>query len=147
MEPPKFINRKKTNEYFLEVIAMIIYVIGFNYKVVQNKWQGTYKAFDGFDVEKVAKYNEKNMDKLLGNSDIIRNRRKIAAIINNAKTLREISKEHGSVIKWVNKLYKKFEKDPISHDHPYDVGKKTFEMVGEMTIKWFFSSAGKEIEE
>jgi hypothetical protein len=49
-------------------------------------------------------------------------------------------------MKWINKVFKDFEKDPVSVDHPIIVGKQSFEMIGKMTIKWFYMSAGKKVD-
>ena len=143
---PSFLNKKKTDDYYLEVVSFIIFVMGFSFKTVKIKWPGIYKAFNKFNVNKVAKYDEKKLAKLLTNTDIIRNRKKVAAIITNAQRIKAISKEYGSVQKWINKTFKDFEKDPIRNDHPLDVGKKAFHGIGDMTVKWFFWSAGKKIE-
>jgi 3-methyladenine DNA glycosylase Tag len=143
---PDFINKAKTDDYYLEVVAFIIFVMGFSFKTVKVKWPGIHKAFNKFKVNKVATYDERTLKKLLTNKDIIRNRKKVAAIVTNAQRIKAISKEYGSVQKWINKTFRNFEKDPIRNDHPLDVGKKAFHGIGDMTIKWFYWSAGKHME-
>ena len=146
MQEPGFFNRKKTDDYFLEVIAMIIFVSGFRYDIVVKRWPDIFKAFDCFSVEKVSLYDERKIAKLLTNEKIIRNRKKIAAIINNACKLREIKKEHGSVKKWIDWVFKRFRENPVENDHPIDYGSRSFERIGEKTIKWFYWSAGKKVD-
>ncbi len=64
--------------------------------------RGNYReAFDNFDPFKVAGYNKEKIEELMGNSGIIRNRRKITAAITNAKAVLEIQKEFGSFDKYI----------------------------------------------
>lgn len=61
------------------------------------KKRGNYrKAFDGFDPERVALYDQAKIDELLGNPGIVRNRLKIAAAIENAKAFLKVREEFGS---------------------------------------------------
>ena len=69
---------------------------GLSWHTILTKREGYKKAFDNFDIEKVAAYSEKNVEALLQNPAIIRNRLKINATINNAKIILEIQKEYGS---------------------------------------------------
>ena len=69
---------------------------GLNWHTILKKRENYRTAYNGFDVEKVAKYNEKKIEKLMQNAGIIRNHRKIEASINNAKIFLEIQKEFGS---------------------------------------------------
>ena len=69
---------------------------GLSWHTILSKREGYKKAFDNFDIEKVAAYSEKNVEALLQNSAIIRNKLKINATINNAKIILEIQKEHSS---------------------------------------------------
>jgi len=69
---------------------------GLSWSTILKKRQGYKKAFDNFDVKKVASYTQKKVDKLLTNPDIIRNKLKINAAIQNAKCFIEIQKEFKS---------------------------------------------------
>ncbi|MCK4653895.1 MAG: DNA-3-methyladenine glycosylase I [Candidatus Cloacimonetes bacterium] len=69
---------------------------GLSWQTILKKRENYRAAYDGFDVEKVAKYNEKKIEALMQNAGIIRNHRKIEASINNARLFREIQKEFGS---------------------------------------------------
>lgn len=69
---------------------------GLSWYTVLRK-RGNYRiAFDHFDPEKVARYNEQKVQELLGNPGIIRNRAKILAAINNAQRFLEIQEKFGS---------------------------------------------------
>ena len=69
---------------------------GLSWETVLNKRENYRKAFDHFDVQKVAAYDEKKIESLLQNPGIIRNQRKIRSAIRNAKVFIEIQKEFGS---------------------------------------------------
>jgi len=69
---------------------------GLSWYTVLRKRENYRKAFDGFDPKKVAKYDDKKVEQLLGNAGIIRNRAKILAAINNAQRFLEVQKEFGS---------------------------------------------------
>jgi DNA-3-methyladenine glycosylase I len=69
---------------------------GLSWLTVLRKRENYKKAFDHFDVNKVAKYDERKVQELLANEGIIRNRRKIEATIQNAKAFLEVQKEFGS---------------------------------------------------
>ncbi len=69
---------------------------GLSWHTILKKRENYRAAYDGFDVKKVAKYDEKKIEELMQNARIIRNRRKIEASINNAKIFLEIQNEFGS---------------------------------------------------
>lgn len=74
---------------------------GLSWQTVLNKRENYYRAFDNFDVHKIARYGVNDMERLLSDSGIIRNRLKIAATINNAGKVLEIQKEFGSFDKYI----------------------------------------------
>jgi len=69
---------------------------GLSWATVLNKREGYRKAFDNFDIEKVAKYSEKKIAKLLENPEIIRNKLKVNSTVKNAQIILEIQQEFGS---------------------------------------------------
>lgn len=69
---------------------------GLSWLTILKRRSGYYKAFAGFDVQKVARFSEKKIQKLLLNPGIIRNKLKVHATVKNAKHFIEIQKEFGS---------------------------------------------------
>jgi DNA-3-methyladenine glycosylase I len=69
---------------------------GLSWEIILKKREGYRKAFKQFDPKKVAKMTEKDVERLLGDASIVRNRHKIAATVNNAKRFLEVQKEFGS---------------------------------------------------
>jgi|SRR3989344_2244329 len=74
---------------------------GLTWLTVLQKRENYRKAFDNFDANKIAKYDKKKIDDLLSNKGIIRNKLKIAATIQNAKSFLEVQKEFGSFDKYL----------------------------------------------
>jgi len=74
---------------------------GLSWRTVLHKRENYRKAFAGFDPQKVARFTSKEVDKLLLNAGIIRNRLKVEAAINNAKRFLEIQKEFGTFSKYI----------------------------------------------
>jgi 3-methyladenine DNA glycosylase Tag len=81
---------------YFEQLTKAVFQAGFSWQVVNNKWPDFKRAFDGFDIDKVAAYDERDVDRLLRDEGIVRNGRKIAATIANARRFQQIAAEHGS---------------------------------------------------
>lgn len=69
---------------------------GLSWSTILHRREHYRRAFDGFDPAKVAAYKEKDVDRLLSEPGVIRNRRKIESAVNNAKKLLEVQGEFGS---------------------------------------------------
>ena len=74
---------------------------GLSWKCILDKRENMRKAFDNFDYKKISKYDEKKIEELLNDKGIIRNRRKINALIINAKKFMEVQKDFGSFDKYI----------------------------------------------
>ena len=74
---------------------------GLSWATILNKQENFYEAFDNFEIEKVALYDEVKEEELLQNAGIIRNKLKVKAAIVNAQKVLEIQKEFGSFDKYI----------------------------------------------
>ncbi len=74
---------------------------GLSWYTILKKREGYREAFANFDVNKVAQYSEKDVEALIQNPAIVRNRLKIEATVNNAKRFIEIQQEFGSFCKYI----------------------------------------------
>ena len=74
---------------------------GLSWDTILRKRENYRKAFDGFDVNKVARYTDKKIEKLLRDEGIIRNRLKVASAVSNAKAFLEVQKEFGSFDEYI----------------------------------------------
>ncbi|WP_029902916.1 DNA-3-methyladenine glycosylase I [Prevotella sp. 10(H)] len=80
---------------------------GLSWITILRRREGYRKAFAGFDVEKVAKFTDKDVERLMNDEGIIRNRLKIKATITNAQHFIEIQKEFGSFCNYIRSFLPK----------------------------------------
>lgn len=74
---------------------------GLSWETILNKRENYRAAFDGFDAQRVARYDRRKMAQLLRNPGIVRNRLKIASAVRNARALLCVQEEHGSFDRYV----------------------------------------------
>jgi DNA-3-methyladenine glycosylase I len=89
---------------YLEQMTKAIFQAGFSWRVIRAKWPSFLRAFDGFDIDQVADYDVPDRERLLNDASIVRNARKIEATIENARILRRLIAEHGSVWAYLRSL-------------------------------------------
>jgi DNA-3-methyladenine glycosylase I len=109
---------------------------GLSWETILKKKDNFFKAFDDFNIDKVARYTDKKKEKLLQDAGIIRNRLKVEAAISNAKKTREIQKEFGSFKKWLDKNH------PKSKEEWVKLFKETFRFTGGEIVNEFLMSTG-----
>jgi DNA-3-methyladenine glycosylase I len=79
---------------YLEALSRPIFATGMSWRVIEAKWEGIRQAFAGFDPERVAAMTLADVDRLVDDGRVIRNRRKIEAIVGNARRMMELDREH-----------------------------------------------------
>ena len=84
-----------------ELLILEGFQAGLSWECVLNKREAFRKAFDNFDVDKVALYDENKLSSLMGNPEIIRNKRKILASVRNAVAFKAIQNDFGSFDSYV----------------------------------------------
>ncbi len=82
------------DKYLYEMLILESFQAGLSWECVLNKREAFRKAFNNFDIDKICKYDNKKIQELLENPNIIRNKLKINAAINNSKIFKEIQKEY-----------------------------------------------------
>jgi hypothetical protein len=95
MEAPERIQPKELNDY-LAVLTKAAFQSGISWRVIEAKWPGFEAAFFGFDPDRIARLSPKEVDELASDTRIVRNRRKIEATVQNARTMLDLAAEHGS---------------------------------------------------
>lgn len=103
--------------YLFEMLVLESFQAGLSWECILNKRNAFAQAFDNFDIDKIINYDEVKINSLLNNKDIVRNKLKINATINNALIFKTIEKEKGSFKNYILKYFKEY---PI-----YEVGKTT----------------------
>ena len=123
------------NELFARLVLEINQA-GLSWTTILNKKENFYKAYQNFDIAKVAKFKETQRKRLLNDVGIIRNRLKIDAAIENAKQIQKIQMEFGSFSKWLNKHH------PLPKEEWVKLFKKTFRFTGGEIVNEFLVSTG-----
>jgi DNA-3-methyladenine glycosylase I len=123
------------NELFARLILEVNQA-GLSWTTILNKKDNFFKAFDNFDIDKVARYGEKQRERLLNDAGIIRNRLKLDATIENAKRIKGIQKEFGSFKQWLDKHH------PMSKEEWVKLFKQTFKFTGGEIVGEFLMSVG-----
>lgn len=123
------------NELFCRLILEINQA-GLSWTTILKKQESFRKAYHNFNIKKVAGYKEKDFNRLMNDAGVIRNRLKINAAIENAKTILAIQKEHGSFKNWIDKQH------PLSKAEWVKVFKKTFRFTGGEIVNEFLQSTG-----
>ena len=100
--PPK-VTPGNDNGY-LEELTKAIFRAGFSWQVVRQKWDNFRSGFDGFDVGKVAAYDIEEVTRLFNDTGIVRNRRKILATVDNARTMLGLAEEYGAFGEYLRSL-------------------------------------------
>jgi 3-methyladenine DNA glycosylase Tag len=95
VEAPQQIEPKSLADY-LDVMSKSVFQSGISWRVVEAKWPGTREAFRGFDAEAVADLSPAEMDALVADTRVIRNRRKLEAVVQNARRMLDLQERHGS---------------------------------------------------
>ncbi len=74
---------------------------GLSWETILQKRENYRAAFDGFNAERVARYDDRKIARLMGNAGIVRNRLKIASAVRNARALLQVQKEWGSFDRYI----------------------------------------------
>lgn len=128
---------EKDDELF-ERLMFEINQAGLNWILILKKQHNFRQAFDNYNIEKIAKYSEKEIQRLMNDPGIIRNKLKINAAIENAKAILQIRKESGSFRKWLDYQSEKID----SHEEWTKLFKKKFKFTGGEIVKEFLMSTG-----
>ena len=138
-----------------ESLTLEIFQSGLSWITILKKREGFIKAFDSFDIYKIASYDIKKEKELIANTSIIRNNLKIKATINNAKAIIKIQEEHNSFSKYIwnyvnnDPIINKFKSlnevpnnTPLAEKICIDLKKKGFKFIGPTIIYSFMQAIG-----
>lgn len=132
-----------------EMLILECFQAGLSWECVLNKREAFREAFDGFDLEKVCAYGDEKMESLRQNPDIIKNRLKIRAAVNNARVFRDIQQECGSFADYLwhwtegKVIYEKgLASSPLSDRISGDLQKRGMKFVGTIIIYSYLQAVG-----
>jgi len=128
---------------------------GLSWATILKKRLGYLAAFDNFNIQKVAKYTDKKITKLLQDPDIVRHKQKINATIENAKQILNIQKEYGSFDAYIwsfvegkpiknswQQLADVPASSPVSEAMSKDLKKRGFKFIGPTTCYAYMQAVG-----
>ena len=162
--------RKSFNDnHLFEMLLLESFQAGLSWECILNKRENFRAAFDNFNIDKIINYDEEKLtntyyrfmatikdakeineiNKLLNNKGIIRNKLKIIAAINNAKIFKKIQKEYGSFSNYIwsftsNKvIYETGKtKSELSDNISKDLNKRGMKFVGTIVIYSYLQAIG-----
>ena len=124
---------------------------GLSWRTILAKRENFRAAFHGFDFERVARYTQRDVERLLGDAGIVRHRGKIEAVINNAQQARELVQQEGSLAAFIWR----YEPDPKTQGAPQtrstspesvalskELKKRGWKFVGPTTVYAFMQAMG-----
>jgi 3-methyladenine DNA glycosylase Tag len=94
VEAPPQIKPKSIDDY-LEQLSKSVFQAGISWRVVDAKWSTIKPAFRGFQVERVARMGDREIDALASDPRVIRSRPKIAAVVHNARAILDLERDGG----------------------------------------------------
>ena len=94
----------RTTRKHFEQLTLEIFQAGLSWRTILHKREAFRKEFMGFSPEKVARFTEKDIERILGNPGVVRNRKKIEATVENARRFLAIKKKHGSFNRYLASL-------------------------------------------
>lgn len=143
------------DDILFEFLILETFQAGLSWITVLRKRENFRKAFDGFNYNKIAKYNQSKIDELLHDAGIIRNKLKIKATITNAQAFIKIQKEFGSFSKYIwgfvdgKPIKNKFKSmkeipanTPLSDKISKDLKKRGFKFVGTTVVYAHMQATG-----
>ncbi len=125
--------RPKNDEEHLELIARILFVTGFRYDIVEQRWPKIRRAFENFSIGSVTRMN---VDRLKEADGMIRNGQKIQRIIDNAGVCRDLVRAYGSMRRWVASVVDENRNDVIFRPTLREECQRLFTGIGETTSAW-----------
>ena len=142
--PPEWMYRggqPPNDDAYFENMTRVIFLAGLSWKMIDKKWLNFRRAFKDFSIRTVAEFGEKDVQQLMNDTSIVRNRAKIIAAVNNAKQFQTIKKEYGSFQRYLDSLDKSDNYSGVIKE----LGKK-FNRIGPSSARIFLYTVGEDIQ-
>ncbi len=126
----------RDDDRLFERLVLEINQAGLSWLTILKKREAFVEAFDGFSLERVARYDARKRARLMANAGIIRNRLKVDAAVENAKRILALRTQHGSFSSWLDLHHPREKPDWVK------LFKKTFVFTGGEITGEFLLSTG-----
>ena len=137
------------DKYLFEMLILESFQAGLSWECVLNKREAFRKSYDNFAIDKIINYDDKKIEELINNKDIIRNKLKIKSSINNAKIFKKISEEYKGFYNYLKTFTKGdviYENDKttsiLSDNISQDLQKRGMKFVGSTIIYSYLQALG-----
>ena len=137
------------DKYLLEMLILESFQAGLSWECVLNKREAFRKSYDNFSIDKIINYDDKKIEELINNKDIIRNKLKIKSSINNAIIFKKISEEYKGFYNYLktftrgNIIYENDKTTSILSDNiSQDLQKRGMKFVGSTIIYSYLQAIG-----
>ena len=137
------------DKYLFEMLILESFQAGLSWECVLNKREAFRKSYDNFDIDKIINYDDKKIEELINNKDIIRNKLKIKSSINNAIIFKKISEEYKGFYNYLKTFTKGdviYENDKttsiLSDNISQDLQKRGMKFVGSTIIYSYLQAIG-----
>lgn len=137
------------DKYLLEMLILESFQAGLSWECVLNKREAFRRSYDNFAIDKIINYDDKKIEELINNKDIIRNKLKIKSSINNAKIFKQISEEYKGFYNYLKTFTKGiiiYENDKttsnLSDNISQDLQKRGMRFVGSTIIYSYLQAIG-----
>jgi len=146
LRPPKIATKMEEHKQpsppqelsgYLDALARVMFQTGISWRVVESKWPGTRDAFQGFKPDQVASLSTADVDRLMGDTRVIRNRKKLEAVVANARRMLELEGEHGGFDRYLDSLGD-FESTKTEL-------RKRFAFLGDAGVWYFLWMVGRQV--
>lgn len=128
--------RVDDDDALFEIMSLQIFQAGLNWRMILARRDAFRDAFHQWRIDRVAAMSPDDVDRLLHNPSIIRNRKKIEACVANAATVEQIKIDHGSFCRWFYDVLEGDELEPLQKTL-----RKTFKFIGpEIARMWLMAS-------
>lgn len=115
----------------LAIISRAVFQAGLSWAFIESRWERYLEAFEGFDVTRVAAYDEGHVERLMSTEGVIHSRAKIEGTIRNARMLVEVEHEYGSIYAYQTSF--------ATYDEARKATQKRFAYMGDLnTYYWLF---------
>lgn len=137
------------DKYLFEMLILESFQAGLSWECVLNKRDAFRRSYDNFDINKIINYDDKKIEELINNKNIIRNKLKIKSSINNAKIFKKISEEYKGFYNYLKTFTKGdviYENDKttsnLSDNISQDLQKRGMKFVGSTIIYSYLQAIG-----
>lgn len=122
---------------YLDTLARVMFQAGISWRVVEAKWPGIRAAFHDFDPDRVATFGPREIERLMADTRVIRNRKKLEAIVGNARRMLELNAEFKGFSHYLDSLG--------DFDETRKALRKNFAFLGDSGTWFFLWMVGRKV--